>query len=424
MGCPVIESGAASGEYREGSDKTLIYDDHIYEPNIRTVQFYKENNPFTYPILYVDDPFQLTLEFDALISEEASPENFWIEVVNCDHDWSPTSLLPLEFMEGFSTDRLYDFERSQNTLIPYIHYRYRFPAEGASFKRSGNYLLKVYRSGNENDLILTRRFVVAGPKVEVEPLLGQSLMASQRRKVQRVDFNIHMTGNLPGLIDPRQDFQVYIMQNFRWDNMVGDLQPLFATGRKLEYQFDAGTEFEGGNEYRMLDIRTTRFHTEKMKSVENRDSIYHITLYPENPRRRNIYYSRPDLNGNFLVEVQEYPNSAWEADYVLVRFALKYPEPLRDGDVHVIGKFSDWKCTEENEMPYNPAAYRFETELLLKQGVYDYAFVVNTPDGVDEQHMEGSHFETENYYTILVYFKPPGARSSRLIGLSHVNYYE
>ncbi|MEM7039369.1 MAG: hypothetical protein AAF570_20520 [Bacteroidota bacterium] len=260
----------------------------------------------------------------------------------------------------------------------------------------------------------------------MQPLLGQSLAASERRRIQRVDFNILMTGNLPNLFDPRQDFKVYMLQNFRWDNAVSGVQPLYASERKLEYQFDASNEFEGGNEYRMLDIRTMRFNTERMKRATNRDSIYHVELHPDKPRLRNVYYSRPDLNGSYFVEVQEYPNDDWESDYVLVRFSLKYPEPITDGDVHVIGRYSDWRCSEENKMLYNPSTYRFETEILMKQGVYDFAYVVNQHDdrGLDEQRLEGSHFETENFYTILVYFSPPGARSSELIGISHVNYYD
>lgn len=408
------------------SGKTLVYEDLVYEDHIRTVQFYRGADVFSYPIIYLGDPTQLMLEFDALISEDGNPENFWIDVVNCNHAWEPTNLLALEFMDGLTTDRMYDFERSQNTMIPYVHYKYRFPADNVTFKRSGNYLLRVYRAGDEKDLILTRRFIVAGRKVGVEPLLGQSLAASERRKIQRVDFNIHLTGALKNMFDPRNDLKVVLLQNFRWDNAVTGVQPLFVTDRKLEYQFDAGTEFEGGNEYRMMDIRSMRFHTEKMKKVDNRDSVYHVTLYPEKPRLRNIYYSQQDLNGNYVIQVQEYPNDEYESDYVLVRFALKYPEPITDGSVHVFGKFSDWRCMPETRMAYNPATYQFETEVLMKQGVYDYQFVVNKKDGtgLDETRLEGSHYETENYYTILVYFSPPGARSDELIGISHVNYYD
>lgn len=427
--CP--PRSAQGGDTRSSTDSTLVvkelrYLDWVYEPHIKTVQCYRGDNPFTYPILYLGEATRLTLEFDALQTADLLPEDYWIDVVACDHDWTPNGLLPLEFMEGFSNDRLYFNMRSQNTLIPYVHYRYEFPAEGSSFKKSGNFLVRVYRSGNEEDLILTRRIVVADHKVDVEPQIGQSRMASDRRRIQRVDFNLRFRTPFQGIFDPRNDLHVYVLQNFRWDNAVGGLQPMFMTPEQLDYQFDAANNFEGGNEYRMLDIRSTRFRTQTVKTIVNEDSIIRYTLHTDEPRLRNIYYTRQDLNGNFVIEVQEYPNASYEADYVMVRFGLKWGEPLKDSKVYLMGKHNDWRLETENELSYNPASGSYESELLLKQGVYDYAYgVLNTTTGkLDEAKFEGSHAETENYYTILVYYKPIGARGSELVGMSHVNFYD
>ena len=405
--------------------KELLYEDWVYEPHIRTVQFYRGNNPFTYPILYLGEESKLSLEFDVLQTEDMLPESYIVDVIGCDHDWTPSGFLPLEFMDGFSNERIYYNNRSQNTLLPYVHYSYAFPGEGASFKRSGNYLLRVYRNGDETDLILTRRLVVADHKVFVTPEIGQSRMATDRRRIQRVDFNLRFGTQFPGIFDPRTDLQVYILQNFRWDNAVSGLQPLFAGPEQLDYQFDAANNFEGGNEYRMLDIRSTRFRTQTVQSIVNEDSIVRYTLFSDEPRLRNMYYTRQDLNGNYIIDVQEYPNANYESDYVLVRFGLKWPQPLKEGEVYLLGKYNDWHLTPENQLSYNPLASRYECELLLKQGVYDYAYVLKTPAGkLDEAKFEGSHAETENYYTILVYYKPIGARGAELVGMSHVNFYD
>jgi hypothetical protein len=201
---------------------------------------------------------------------------------------------------------------------------------------------------------------------------------------------------------------------------------MFTTPTELQYQFDAANNFEGGNEFRLLDIRSTRFKTAQIKEISNVDSVYRFDLFTDEPRLRNIYYSKQDLNGNYAIDVQEYPNSAFEADYAFVRFGLKLGEPLTDGEVYVHGKFNDWRLDSTNQLSYNAAALRYEGELLMKQGVYDYHYIVKRKkDGaIDEARLEGSHAETENYYTILVYYKPIGARGSELIGMSHVNFYE
>jgi hypothetical protein len=167
-----------------------------------------------------------------------------------------------------------------------------------------------------------------------------------------------------------------------------------------------------------------RFRTRNVKQIESRDSVYHFELYPDEPRSRNLYFSQPDLNGNFAVEVQEYPRANVESDYVFVRFSLKYAEPIKDGKVFVIGKFNDWACDSTNQLDYNPAEYRYEGELMLKQGLYDYGFALKEKNRLNEAIFEGSHSETENYYTILVYYHPFGARASELVALRHLNFYD
>ncbi|HEX2900653.1 MAG TPA: type IX secretion system plug protein domain-containing protein, partial [Bacteroidia bacterium] len=266
QGCPKTESTVGSAETQSGEPaKVMEFTDQVYEPNVRTVQFYRGQDPFSYPILYLGEETRLMLEFDILQPQESRVPDYWIEVVSCDHDWTPSGLLPLEYMDGFSSDRMYDYSPSQNTLIPYIHYRYEFPAQGSQFKKSGNFLLKVFRSGDQDDLLLTRRLIVADHKIGVQPLMGQSRMATDRRRIQRVDFNLQLTHAFPGIFDPRNDLKVYILQNFRWDNAVGGLQPMFTSPDELQYQFDAANNFEGGNEFRLLDIRSTRFKTALIK---------------------------------------------------------------------------------------------------------------------------------------------------------------
>jgi len=69
-------------------------------------------------------------------------------------------------------------------------------------------------------------------------------------------------------------------------------------------------------------------------------------------------------------------------------------------------------------MVYNEDDGTYEALLYLKQGYYDYQYVF-LPDGkriADESIVEGSHFETENKYTILVYYRPVGGRYDQLVG--------
>jgi hypothetical protein len=56
----------------------------------------------------------------------------------------------------------------------------------------------------------------------------------------------------------------------------------------------------------------------------------------------------------------------------------------------------------------------------FKQGYYNYHFRVKKAEVEDETAIEGNRFETENSYTILVYYRGIGFFYDKLIGISTV----
>ena len=68
-------------------------------------------------------------------------------------------------------------------------------------------------------------------------------------------------------------------------------------------------------------------------------------------------------------------------------------------------------------MQYDNELRGYRGDALLKQGWYDYIYY--TPG--DPYVIEGSHFETENDYDILVYVKPQGRTYSILAGYIFFN---
>jgi hypothetical protein len=74
-------------------------------------------------------------------------------------------------------------------------------------------------------------------------------------------------------------------------------------------------------------------------------------------------------------------------------------------------------------MTYNPATKEYECTMLLKQGWYNYEFVFRK-DGENTgtaSKFEGSHYETENDYIVLLYYRNPHDRYDRLIGSAITN---
>ena len=65
----------------------------------------------------------------------------------------------------------------------------------------------------------------------------------------------------------------------------------------------------------------------------------------------------------------------------------------------------------------------YEKTLFVKQGYYNYIYVVrdNKTGRTDESLIEGNHWETENEYTIWVYYHPAGAQYDRLVAVQDLN---
>ena len=70
-------------------------------------------------------------------------------------------------------------------------------------------------------------------------------------------------------------------------------------------------------------------------------------------------------------------------------------------------------------MEFNRETSLYEKTLLLKQGAYNYQYLI-VPDGKSvgmTAPIEGDFYETVNEYLIKVYYHRPGERYDRLVGV-------
>ena len=72
-------------------------------------------------------------------------------------------------------------------------------------------------------------------------------------------------------------------------------------------------------------------------------------------------------------------------------------------------------------MAYDEKNGAYQATLLLKQGWYDYHYGFESPNGWNVVDLEGSYFQTENEYEILVYYRDMGSRYDELIGYAVLN---
>jgi hypothetical protein len=86
--------------------------------------------------------------------------------------------------------------------------------------------------------------------------------------------------------------------------------------------------------------------------------------------------------------------------------------------MYISGALNNWVFNDENLMTYDPGKAEYQCTMLLKQGWYnyEYIFIRDGDKTADPSLFEGNHYETENDYLVLVYYRNPGDRYDRIIG--------
>jgi hypothetical protein len=385
--------------------KTLRLIDIAYEPEIRTIQLHPENGPLQ-PAVTPLGKWDLLLQFDDLRNQR---DTYYAKIIHCNYDWTKSDLQDLDFMTMYNEFPINNNEFSVDTHISYVHYWLNLPP----VKLPGNYVVLVYRGSNKDDIILTKRFMVFTNQVTFASegnLLGPGQLANAS---QQLNFTINYKDI--NVLNPMLDVHVNISQNHRWDNVIRDVKPSFVREieKELEYRFfEESKMFSGGSEFRFFDLRSLNYPGRNVATVAKNVKPFEAYIEKDKSRAHEAYSQYDDLNGAYEIDNYDYRDLAF-ANYVNVNFALASP-PV-NGEVYVTGGFMNWNLTEENKMQYDSAQSIYTARILLKQGWYDYQYVVRSRD-LPYFHFEGSHFETENYYEIFVYHKPYQPRADLLIG--------
>lgn len=394
-------------------------ENRILDEEIRTVQLHLAGAPLTLP--FVDLKVQqnsLLLEFDHLGPDI---KDYTYSLRHCNSDWQPSELDDNEYIDGFTEDRITTVHNSLNTLMQYTHYSLGLPNSNMRWTRSGNYLLQLYDNDNDKALVLVRRFCVVEPLWRFETQFRNPALASKYDTHHEIDFIVTHKGMRVPV--PQNDIKAYVLQNGRWDNMIGPLTPQFVRGEQLVFDFQDKILFPAGKEWRFFDIRTFDFKGDNVKAIREMDAYYEVTLRPDKTRANHSYQYHGDLNGRYSIENRNPNQVLLQCEFAKVLFNIERPLPEEAADVYVFGELSDWQLKPEFKMEYNHAAQAYYCEAMLKQGYYNYQYVVvkHGSTTFDEEGFEGNSHETGNLYSILIYFRTFGDRYERLMGAASID---
>ncbi|MDY8138802.1 DUF5103 domain-containing protein [Aquimarina sp. 2201CG5-10] len=376
--------------------------------HIKTIQLFGDTEHSGIPIIKLREPLRIT--FDDINGDEA---DYYYKITHHNFDWSPSSLYKNEYLDGFDDIRILNYENSFNTLQMYSNYSLTIPNEDTrGFKVSGNYIIEVYDADDE--IVFSRKFIVYENLSTVKVYIKRSRNLKYIDSKQSVQFEINSPSQI--LRDPKRTVKTLVIQNNDLNTAITNLKPQFTISNTLVYKYDQESSFWGNNEFLFFDNKEVRSATVNIKQIDLQD-IYHNYLYADVVRANRRYTYNPDVNGNFVVRNLRAENSNTEADYVWMHFALECYEPLGNGEIHIYGSFNNYKIDDSTKLNYDKESGLFFGKRIFKQGFYNYKYVLVQPEGIiDPSFISGSFDETENEYTVVPYYRAPGARYDRVIG--------
>ena len=397
---------------------TAIFDNTTYSKNVATIRFHKKGWEQGDPVILLGSNEELELRFDVLNSQLT---NYQYRIYHCNRNWEKSNLAEMEYLNGFNDNYIEFHSYSFNSVQPYVHYAQFFPNSDISLTKSGNYILIVYPEGNIDNPLFSRRFYVTEETAKVKATIRYPANVEDRYYKHEVDFDIFI--NPSDVFNLYDNIKVDLEQNHRADNGVYDLVPNFVKDNQMIYNYEDKNVFEAGNEFRHLDLTTTRTRTAQIFKYETLGDTLHGYVMKEINRQFLKYIQYGDINGRYVIRDIDGTDFHLQSQYVLTHLVLPYPEPLSTGDLYVFGELSDWRFKPEYKMKYDYSLRAYRADLFLKQGFYNYNYVYVTdtrkPGLMDK--VEGTHFDTENEYIFKVYYSDPQQAYDRLLGYHIAN---
>ena len=373
---------------------------HVYDPNIRTLRVERD-------VLRLGEEDQLHISFDEM-SHDVHFYTYTVQMRNSD-------LLSNEYLKGFTTQDIVDYEHSLNTSREYTHYWFDFPNEDMQLTKSGSYCLTIYEDGNPENKKAEVEFCVVEPLVKIDANVRANTDIEFNGRYQQVDLDLNIAAL--NINDPHE-VRVVVTQNNRTDNAVTLTQPTFFESKRLRYTNNKSLIFEGGNEYHHFDAFSCFYAGYGIDRVFHENGDYQVLLF-SNEITQGQYIHEFDSNGRYVVNAERTNDPDTEAEYMWVHWTLPMEKPFFDGALYIGGELFNNEMNLANRMQYDAQAKCYWLSSLVKQGGFDYQYwFVPKNKNTTTQRVDGSYWQTENEYAVYVYWRPFGARYDRLVGFT------
>ena len=393
---------------------TRIFAQEIIADDVKTARIRVADSDFSYPICVLGQT--LKLEFD-ILNDNYSDLHYSIQ--HCDCNFDPDDLSFGEFAEGFNDRTVDNFENSFNTFQNFTHYTITIPNNDITLTISGNYIINIYESDDPEKIILSKRFMICeeSDNSKISATIQQPFISDYAFNYQQIKVNFN--NDRLRINNPGKYLKIFVMQNGDFSTRK-ELEISGFMNNEIQYQKNNGNNiFHGGSEYRHFDSKNVNFKALGIDDIKYDKGCYNYILTPYAPVSVS-YTSYEDLNGRYYIKNDKGYNNELEADYINVLFRLKY-NPFADCKVYLCGELTNYQYNENSEMKFNSESGLWEKQLTLKQGLYNFQYVVKDNNGNTIDYPAGSWYNTENDYFIAVYTTLLQNRGDRLLMYKVIN---
>ena len=391
------------------------YRTDIFNPNVKTLRVMEAGgDPLVRPILNLDNNESLEISFDELSHDI---HYYSYTIYHCNADWTLSDLTTNEYIQGFTTVDIDDYEQSVNTTQIYTHYTFQVPNDDMRLTLSGNYVVCIYEDGDKYNPIAQVCFSIVEQRCGIDAAATGNTDIELNGRYQQLNIELNFNERIT---DSRNEIKLVVKQNNRTDNQAFDVKPNFIENTSLKYLNNKNLIFEGGYEYRRFDISSVYLLGEGVDDIKYDHSYYHALLAMPANNIGRAYSTEFDVNGQFAINVENSDYDDTEADYMWVHFFWPMEEPFFDGLIYVGGDFNFNLMDERSRMKYDFENKCYTYSAFLKQGGYNYQywFLKKGTQKATLMRTENSYWQTGNEYAIYVYYRPFGQRYDALIGFS------
>jgi hypothetical protein len=371
------------------------------EVPLASVEFYTDEVRRLVPVVPLGSRNTVVLRFDLL---EPSARTFIVRARPINPDGSASALLPIEYMRGIQEDQIISQKSNAIGQPVYFSYVYRFPNENFSFSHSGAYELSLV-DFQSNKTIQTFPFFLSEEAVSGTLAFEEFPGEGSSRRTMLQPF-LTVTGATSKF--PCQDFMVQFVQDRQFRRSRKRTVCDQSRTPEVRFHLARNDAFESNFEYRFLDLSTYRTQNARVLGVNESFDPPAVRLAVDNPEFTGS--TAPDY---FPLEgVQRIGN---DARYATTEFRLLTGALLKPSDeIFLVGNFNRWALQNADKMVFDEASSEFRVKRLLKEGRYQYSFMVKKENGF--QFISTPFTTAQHEYLSLIYQKDPTRPVFRLLG--------